>query len=249
MENKKNKYIRLGVNIDHVATIRNARGGLNPDPLRAAKIAVDAGADVITIHLREDRRHVNDQDVENLIQKMNVPINLEIACTDEMINFAYNQKPNSVCLVPEKREEKTTEGGLDVVKFQKKIAPAIGKLMERGIKVALFIEPEYSQIEAAASIGVPVVELHTGTYSNFQGNLMLNELKKIKNNSKEVVKLGMECHAGHGLTFDNVFEIAKIKDIVELNIGHFLIGEAIFIGIDNAIKEMKSIILSSRNLI
>ncbi len=247
MKKNKNNYIRLGVNIDHVATIRNARGGFHPDPFRAAKLAVNSGADIITVHLREDRRHVTDKDLKNLIDNIDVPINLEIACTDEMIDIAISQKPQSVCIVPEKREERTTEGGLDVVKFHEILVPAISKLKKNDIKVALFIEPEFSQIEAAFSVGVSVVEFHTGTYSNMTNDSKLNELIKINENAKKVVDMGMECHAGHGLTFENVFEIAKINEIVELNIGHFLVGEGIFVGLDNAIKEMKSILLSSRS--
>ncbi len=246
MKNEKKTTIRLGVNIDHVATIRNARGGIHPDPLTAAKLAVDSGADVITVHLREDRRHINEEDVKKLIQTINVPINLEIACADEMINFACEFKPNSVFIVPEKREERTTEGGLDVIKYREKLMPEVNRMQNLGIKVALFIEPKSSQIEAASSLGVSVIELHTGRYSLLANKPKLDELNLIKDAARQALGIGMECHAGHGLTFENVLEIAKIEEIVELNIGHFLVGEGIFVGLDKAIEHMKSIMVSSR---
>ena len=246
-KNSNNNNIRLGVNIDHVATIRNARGGIHPEPLKAAKLAVKSGADVITVHLREDRRHISDKDFKKLIQIINVPINLEIACTDEMVHFACKYKPNSVCIVPEKRQERTTEGGLDVIKYRDKLKPEISKMQDLGIKVALFIEPQYTQIEAASSLGVSVVELHTGRYSNLANESKKNdELTLIRDAAKHIVKTGMECHAGHGLTFENVVEIAKIDEIIELNIGHFLVGESIFVGLGEAVQSMKSIMVSTR---
>ncbi len=241
-----NTSIRLGVNIDHVATIRNARGGDHPNPFKAAEIAIKAGADVITVHLREDRRHIVDEDVQILINKIKKPINLEIAPTEEMINFACKYKPKSVCIVPENREEKTTEGGLDVFNLSEKLEPMTKKLISEGIKVSLFIEPDPYQIDAAYKLDVTVVELHTGKYSSKDKKVSLNSLNMIRSSAKKVFEMGMECHAGHGLTFNNVKKIAEINEIVELNIGHFLIGEGIFIGLSNAIKEMKSIILSSR---
>ena len=239
-------FIRLGVNIDHVATIRNARGGIHPDPVQAAIIAEKAGADGITAHLREDRRHISDKDIKNLMEKLKVPLNLEIAATIEMLNIALSHKPHAACIVPEKREEKTTEGGLDAVGGKELLKPYIQKLAGAGIRVSLFIEPDESQLEAALSLGAPVVELHTGAYCNAKGKDREFQLQRITNASIKAKKLGLECHAGHGLTFETVKPIAALKNIKELNIGHFLIGESIFNGLENSIKRMRSIIVESR---
>ena len=239
-------FIRLGVNIDHVATIRNARGGIHPDPVQAAIIAEKAGADGITAHLREDRRHISDKDIKNLMEKLKVPLNLEIAATIEMLNIALSHKPHAACIVPEKREEKTTEGGLDAVGGKELLKPYIQKLVGAGIRVSLFIEPDESQLEAALSLGAPVVELHTGAYCNADGKDREFQLQRITNASIKAKKLGLECHAGHGLTFETVKPIAALKNIKELNIGHFLIGESIFNGLENSIKRMRSIIVESR---
>ncbi|MEE2698865.1 MAG: pyridoxine 5'-phosphate synthase [Pseudomonadota bacterium] len=239
-------FLRLGVNIDHVATIRNARGGIHPDPVQAAIIAEKAGADGITAHLREDRRHISDKDIKNLMEQLKVPLNLEIAATIEMLNIALSHKPHAACIVPEKREEKTTEGGLDAVGGKELLKPYIQKLVGAGIRVSLFIEPDDSQLEAAISLGAPVVELHTGAYCNAEGKDREFQLQRITNASIKAKKLGLECHAGHGLTFETVKPIAALKNIKELNIGHFLIGESIFNGLENSIKRMRSIIVESR---
>ena len=239
-------FLRLGVNIDHVATIRNARGGIHPDPVQAAIIAEKAGADGITAHLREDRRHISDKDIKNLMEQLKVPLNLEIAATIEMLNIALSHKPHAACIVPEKREEKTTEGGLDAVGGKELLKPYIQKLVGAGIRVSLFIEPDDSQLEAALSLGAPVVELHTGAYCNAEGKDREFQLQRITNASIKAKKLGLECHAGHGLTFETVKPIAALKNIKELNIGHFLIGESIFNGLENSIKRMRSIIVESR---
>ena len=239
-------FLRLGVNIDHVATIRNARGGIHPDPVQAAIIAEKAGADGITAHLREDRRHISDKDIKNLMEQLKVPLNLEIAATIEMLNIALSHKPHAACIVPEKREEKTTEGGLDADGGKELLKPYIQKLVGAGIRVSLFIEPDESQLEAALSLGAPVVELHTGAYCNAKGKDREFQLQRITNASIKAKKLGLECHAGHGLTFETVKPIAALKNIKELNIGHFLIGESIFNGLENSIKRMRSIIVESR---
>jgi pyridoxine 5-phosphate synthase len=240
------KLLRLGVNIDHVATIRNARGGSHPDPVQAAKIAERAGADGITAHLREDRRHISDYDIDNLMALLEVPLNLEIAATKEMLNIALRHKPNAACLVPEKREERTTEGGLDVAKGIKKLTPYVNMLNDAGIRVSLFIEPDQNQLEAALSLGAPIVELHTGAYCNASVKDQEFQLQRILDAAKMAVKLGLECHAGHGLTFETVKPIAAIKDIKELNIGHFIIGEAIFNGLEKSIQRMSSLMEEAR---
>ena len=236
---KKHK-IRLGVNIDHVATIRNARGGIHPDPVLAAKLAKKAGADGITAHLREDRRHISDADIFRLKKEVKLPLNLEMAATEEMLQIALKAVPNAVCLVPEKRAELTTEGGLNVIQFEKVLEPIIIKLKKKKIRISLFIDPNLKQISAAKKIGADIVELHTGSYCQAVGKEKEQEFKKIKEAAKYAEEIGLECHAGHGLNFATAKKIAKIPQIVELNIGHFLIGEAIFNGLDAVIKKMRS---------
>jgi pyridoxine 5-phosphate synthase len=231
--------LRLGVNIDHVATIRNARGGEHPDPVKAALLAVKAGADGITAHLREDRRHIRDADIATLMAALTVPLNLEMAATDEMLDIALRYKPHAACIVPEKREERTTEGGLDAAGQLEALTPIIAKLNEAGIRVSLFIEADAAQIEAAIKLGAPVVEFHTGAYAHLTGEARATELRRIADAAALAAKNGIEPHAGHGLTFDNVAPIAAIPQIAELNIGHFLIGEAIFGGLECAIREMR----------
>ncbi len=238
--------LRLGINIDHVATIRNARGGGHPDPVHAAKLAETAGADGITAHLREDRRHISDADIDNLIKKLEVPLNLEMAATDEMLDIALRHKPHAACIVPEKRQERTTEGGLDAAGGRKKLAPYVEALGGAGIRVSLFIEPERAQLEAAVDLGTPVVELHTGAYCNAEGAEQDREFQRIKDAAEMAEKLGLECHAGHGLTFDTVGPVAAIPTIRELNIGHFLIGEAIFGGLESSIKRMRALMDKAR---
>ncbi|AGT07359.1 pyridoxine 5'-phosphate synthase [Paracoccus aminophilus] len=235
--------LRLGVNIDHVATVRNARGTPWPDPLRAAQIAEAAGADGITAHLREDRRHITDADIDNLVAHLRLPLNLEMAATAEMQAIALRHRPHAVCLVPEKREERTTEGGLDVAKDEARLADYIAPLREAGSRVSLFIGHEPRQIEAAARIGAAVVELHTGAYCDFdtEGRIAERdaELEGLKRGAELAHELGLEVHAGHGLTFDTVGPIAIMPQIKELNIGHFLISEALFTGLGEAIREMR----------
>jgi pyridoxine 5-phosphate synthase len=238
--------LRLGVNIDHVATIRNARGGAHPDPLRAAKVAVQAGADGITAHLREDRRHISDDDIRRLRDQIDLPLNLEMAATDEMIAIALEHLPHAACIVPEKRAERTTEGGLDVIGARERLARLVEQLDGAGIRVSLFIEPERAQLEAAREIGAPVVELHTGAYCEATGAKRNRELARIVEAARIAESIGLECHAGHGLSFDTVGPIAQIPTIVELNIGHFLIGEAIFGGLDSAIRRMRALMDKAR---
>jgi len=232
--------LRLGVNIDHVATIRNARGGLHPDPVRAALLATAAGADGITAHLREDRRHISDTDIKRLVQEIAVPLNLEMAATEEMLAIALSHRPHAACIVPEKRTEVTTEGGLDVVGGYESLAPFVDRLSDAGIRVSLFIDPERDQLEAAHRVGAPVVELHTGAYCEAVGPAVDKELSRLVKAAAVAEQLGLECHAGHGLTYDSVGPIAAIPTLVELNIGHFLMGEAIFTGLENAIKRMRA---------
>lgn len=235
--------LRLGVNIDHVATIRNARGTPWPDPLRAARIAEDAGASGITAHLREDRRHITDADIDALVAHLSVPLNFEMAATPEMQAIALRHKPHAVCLVPEKREERTTEGGLDVAGHQAMLADYIAPLREAGCRVSLFIGHDLAQIEAAARIGAAVVELHTGAYCDYHTEGRTSdrdaELAGLAHGARRAAGLGLEVHAGHGLTYDTVRPIAALPEIAELNIGHFLIGEAIFVGLDQAIARMR----------
>lgn len=241
---------RLGVNIDHVATIRNARGGPHPDPVRAAQMAAEAGADGITLHVREDRRHVREDDLARLSTSVTLPINLEMACTEEMLAIALAAHPNAVCLVPERREERTTEGGLDVAGQHNTVAPFVTRLRAAGIRVSLFIDPHPVQIAVAQALGAPVVELHTGSYCEavLQGDLLKaeHELHLIAEAAREGKDRGIEVHAGHGITFESVKPIAAIPEIMELNIGHFLIGEAIYTGLDAAVRRMKGLMRESR---
>ena len=240
--------LRLGMNIDHVATVRNARGSAYPDPIRAAKLAEEA--DGITAHLREDRRHITDDDIDRLVAALSVPLNFEMAATDEMQSIALHHKPHAVCIVPEKREERTTEGGLEVAREENKLAHFIAPLREAGCRVSIFIAADKRQIEAAHRIGAAVVELHTGAYCDFhaEGDFAARdeELKRLAEMAAFAADLGLEVHAGHGLTYDTVAPIAAMPQIVELNIGHFLIGEAIFRGIKPAIAEMRRLMDAAR---
>ena len=243
-------HIRLGVNIDHVATIRNARGGDHPDPMRAVRIVQEAGGDGITVHLREDRRHIRDSDRDAIMAGSTLPINLEMAATEEMLAIALRHKPHAACIVPEKREERTTEGGLDAAGLHNTLMPIVGRLSEAGIRVSLFIEPEARQIEAAMRLGAPVVELHTGRYAHLwldedQAGVE-KELKRIADAAALAAKNGIEPHAGHGLTFENVQPIAAIPQLAELNIGHYLIGEAIFDGLEASIRKMRQLMDEAR---
>lgn len=238
--------LRLGVNIDHVATIRNARGGAHPDPVAAAVVAAGAGADGITAHLREDRRHITDSDIARLMADIALPLNLEMAATDEMLAIALAHRPHAACIVPEKRAERTTEGGLDVAGQQAALAPVVAALRDAGIRVSLFIEPDPHQITAAMTLGAPVVELHTGRYANLDGAGRAAELRRLADAAALAAKNGIEVHAGHGLTFDTVIPVAAIPQIVELNIGHFLIGEAIFTGLATSVARMKALMAEAR---
>lgn len=240
------RALRLGVNIDHVATIRNARGGPDPDPVRAAKLAANAGADGITAHLREDRRHITDNDITRLASEIDLPLNLEMAATDEMLEIALRHKPHAACLVPEKREERTTEGGLDAVGGHNHLSHYVARLTRAGIRVSLFVEPDRAQVDAAVTLGAPVVELHVGRYAGLSGDDQRAELDRIASVAAYCDEIGLECHAGHGLTFDNVAHIAAIPQIFELNIGHFLIGEAIFGGLDSTVRRMRALMDKSR---
>jgi pyridoxine 5-phosphate synthase len=240
------KRLRLGVNIDHVATIRNARGGDHPDPVRAAHIAAGAGADGITAHLREDRRHITDNDIDRLMAEIDLPLNLEMAATGEMLAIALRHRPNAACIVPERREERTTEGGLDAAGQHNQLAYYVEKLGQAGIRVSLFIEPTERQVEAALRLGAPVVEFHTGRYAHAEGDERSSELKRIGDCAALAVKNGIEPHAGHGLTFDNVVPVAAIPQIAELNIGHFLVGEAIFTGLSESVRRMRELMDSAR---
>jgi len=244
----KPRYLRLGVNIDHVATIRNARGGAHPDPVRAALAAAAAGADGITAHLREDRRHMTDNDIVRLTEEIELPLNLEMAATDEMLEIALRHTPHAACIVPEKRQERTTEGGLEVAGAHNSLAPFVRELSGAGIRVSLFIEPDIFQVEAAHSLGASVVELHTGAYCEANKDDRACQFERIESAAAQAEELGLECHAGHGLTFDTVAPVAGIPTIVELNIGHFLIGEAIFGGLESSIKRMRSLMDKSRAL-
>ena len=238
--------LRLGVNIDHVATVRNARGVGYPDPVRAALIAAEAGADGITAHLREDRRHISDDDIARLSQSLTIPLNLEMAATDEMIEIALRHRPHAACIVPERREELTTEGGLDAAGMHNRLAPMMRELAAANIRVSLFIEPSPHQIEAAITLGAPVVELHTGHYCELEGEAREEELRRITDAAALAAKNGIEPHAGHGLTYDNVAPIAAIPQIAELNIGHFLIGEAIFVGLEESVRRMRAAMDAAR---
>ncbi|HEY2033099.1 MAG TPA: pyridoxine 5'-phosphate synthase [Rhizomicrobium sp.] len=242
--------LRLGVNIDHVATVRNARGGAYPDPMRAAKMAEETGADGITAHLREDRRHISDEDIEKLSRGLKIPLNFEMAATDEMVAIALRAKPHAACIVPEKREERTTEGGIDAVGQHNRLAPLVRRLSNANIRVSMFIEPDRAQLDASKSLGAPVVELHTGAYAEagFAGNKKeARLLEKVREAAAYGASIGLEVHAGHGLTYDNVKPIAAIPEIRELNIGHFLIGEAIFVGLEASIRKMRLLMDEARS--
>ena len=236
------RTLRLGINVDHVATVRNARGGAHPDPVRAAVAAIEAGADGITAHLREDRRHIRDRDVERLVAELRAPLNLEMAVTAEMVGIAKRLRPHAVCLVPERRAEVTTEGGLDVAGAGPALAAAIAELTAAGCRVSLFIDPEPRQLEAAAQRGAPVVELHTGSYCEAAAGPGRDaELGRLRQAATVASQLGLECHAGHGLAFDTARAVADIPEIAELNIGHFLVGEAIFCGLEQAVLRMRAV--------
>lgn len=239
-------YVKLGVNIDHVATLRNARGGHHPDPVRAAEAAIRAGADLVTVHLREDRRHIRDEDVRRLAQASMIPINLEVGATPEMVDIARSYRPHSVCFVPERREERTTEGGLDARGKREFLAAATSALQADGVSVTLFLEPDPTQLAAAKAIGVDSVEIHTGRYCEATGEERTGELTRIAEAAQRLVALGLGCHAGHGLTFDNVGPIAALREVAELNIGHFIIGEGVFSGLASVIGEMRARIAAAR---
>ncbi len=238
--------LRLGVNIDHVATIRNARGGEHPDPVRAAHAAAAAGADGITAHLREDRRHITDRDLDRLIAELDLPLNLEMAATEEMLGIALAHRPHAACIVPEKREERTTEGGLDAAGQFELLRPFVERLGGAGVRVSLFIEPDPRQIEAALRLGAPVFEFHTGRFAHVAGDEQVTELKRLSDAAALAAKNGVEPHAGHGLTFDNVAPVAAIPQLAELNIGHFLIGEAIFTGLEASVERMRALMDAAR---
>lgn len=236
-------HLRLGVNIDHVATVRNARGGALPDPVRAALVAIEAGADGITAHLREDRRHIRDEDMARLKREISKPLNFEMAATDEMVAIALHTRPHASCLVPEKRSERTTEGGLDVEGGHDRLKIIARELKRAGVRVSLFIEPSLTALDASKSIGAPVVELHTGAWcdaiAHGQFEKADHEFGRIRVAAARAAELGIECHAGHGLDYDTARTIAALPQIVELNIGHFLVGEAIFVGLPEAIRAMR----------
>ncbi|QDP19693.1 pyridoxine 5'-phosphate synthase [Sphingomonas xanthus] len=240
------RRLRLGVNIDHVATIRNARGGPHPDPVRAARLAAAAGADGITAHLREDRRHITDADIDRLMGQIDLPLNLEMAATEEMLSIALAHRPHAACIVPEKREERTTEGGLDAAGQFAALLPFVARLADAGVRVSLFIEPSEQQVEAALRLGAPVVEFHTGRYAHAEGGDQAAELRRIVDSAALAAKNGIEPHAGHGLTFDNVVPVAAIPQLAELNIGHFLVGEAIFTGLDASVRRMRALMDEAR---
>ncbi|GBQ98118.1 pyridoxine 5'-phosphate synthase [Acetobacter nitrogenifigens DSM 23921 = NBRC 105050] len=236
------KILRLGVNIDHVATLRNARGGSGPDPVAAAALAVAAGADGITAHLREDRRHIRDADLARLRAEIRAPLNMEMAATEEMVAIACDLRPHACCIVPERREEVTTEGGLDVSGQAASLAPSVATLRARGCRVSLFIDPDPRQVAAAAAVGAAVVELHTGAYAEGVDG----EITRLREAARQAASLGLEVHAGHGLSFGNVAPVAAIPEIAELNIGHFLIGQAVFDGLESVVREMRALMLAAR---
>lgn len=242
--------LRLGVNIDHVATIRNARGGDHPDPVRAAQIVSSVGGDGITAHLREDRRHIRDADLRRIQEATDLPLNLEMAATEEMLQIALRHAPHAACIVPEKREERTTEGGLDAAGLHNTLTPIVGKLHDAGIRVSLFIEADERQLDAALRLGVPVVEFHTGEYAHAHldgdSERMARELKRVADMAALAAKNGIEPHAGHGLTYENVQPIAAIPQLAELNIGHYLVGEAVFVGLEHAVRHMRELMDEAR---
>ena len=238
--------LRLGVNIDHVATIRNARGGDHPDPVRAAEIVAAVGGDGITAHLREDRRHIRDDDLARIQAATGLPLNLEMAATEEMLAIALRHKPHAACIVPEKREERTTEGGLDAAGQHNHLVSIVSRLLDAGIRVSLFIGPEVRQLEAAMRLQAPVVEFHTGEYAHATGEQRAVELRRISDMAALAARNGIEPHAGHGLTYDNVQPIAAIPQLAELNIGHYLIGEAVFVGLELAVRRMRELMDEAR---
>jgi len=241
--------LRLGVNVDHVATVRNARGGRHPDPVRAARLAIEAGADGITAHLREDRRHIRDEDIVRLREELDRPLNFEMATTPEMLAIALRIAPHAACLVPEKREERTTEGGLDVASAAEALRPFIRKLKDAGIRVSLFIEPDARAIETAASVGADIVELHTGTWAEAvaaAASSAGHELERLRQGARWASELGLEVHAGHGLDFDTSETLATIPEFVEFNTGHFLVGEAIFVGLADSVGRVKAAMAAGR---
>jgi pyridoxine 5-phosphate synthase len=235
--------VRLGVNVDHVATIRNARGGMHPDPFAAALVAVGAGADGITAHLREDRRHIRDADLERLAESPEIRLNMEMAAIEEMVAIALRLRPAACCLVPERRQEVTTEGGLDAAGQETALKPQVAALREAGIRVSLFLDPDPKQLDAAARIGAEVVELHTGSYAEGRQG----ELERLRAGAAMLGRLGLECHAGHGLTYANVMAVAALPEVAELNIGHFLIGQSVMDGLPGVVKRMKALILAARD--
>ena len=249
MTGSASSRLRLGVNIDHVATIRNARGGEHPDPVRAAEIVAAVGGDGITAHLREDRRHIRDDDLARIQAATDLPLNLEMAATDEMLAIALRHSPHAACIVPEKREERTTEGGLDAAGQHNHLAPIVSRLNDAGIRVSLFIEPDPRQIEAAMRLRAPVVEFHTGRYAHVEGEERAKELRRLADAAALAWKNGIEPHAGHGLTYDNVVPVAAIPQLAELNIGHYLIGEAIFTGLEDAVRRMRDLMDEARGAI
>lgn len=238
--------LRLGVNIDHVATVRQARGGSHPSPLRAAMMAAAAGADGITAHLREDRRHISDHDIESLRLELRIPLNLEMAATPEMKDIALKHLPHACCIVPENRQERTTEGGIDAVGQFDRLQPIVEELVDAGIRVSMFIEPDKRQLDASRKLGAPVVELHTGAYSEAKGAAQQALLQKCIDAAAYGASIGLEVHAGHGLSYENVQPIAAIPEIKELNIGHYLIGEAIFVGLESSIRRMRQLMDEAR---
>lgn len=240
------RRLRLGVNIDHVATIRNARGGDHPDPVRAAEIVARVGGDGITAHLREDRRHIRDEDLARIHAATDLPLNLEMAATEEMLAIALRHRPHAACIVPEKREERTTEGGLDAAGLHNQLAPVVSRLTDAGIRVSLFIEATERQLDAAIRLRAPVVEFHTGEYAHATGEDRARELKRIADMAALAAKNGIEPHAGHGLTYENVQPIAAIPQLAELNIGHYLVGEAVFVGLEQAVRTMRELMDDAR---
>jgi len=242
------EFLRLGVNVDHVATLRNVRGGIHPDPVEAAKLAVLAGADGITAHLREDRRHILDADMERIKDEVDAPLNFEMAATDEMVAIACDVMPHACCLVPEKRQELTTEGGLSVAGAHNSLGAHIQQLQDYGIRVSLFIDPVQREIEAARSLGADIIELHAGPYTEASGAKRAEELQRLVDGARLAEQLGLECHAGHGLNYETVSDVAAIASIVELNIGHFLVGEAIFVGLEQSIKKMRQLMDVGRGI-
>lgn len=240
------RHLRLGVNIDHVATVRNARGTVYPDPIAAALLAARAGADGITAHLREDRRHIRDDDIARLAEQLPIPLNFEMAATDEMVAIALEHRPHAACIVPEKREERTTEGGLDAAGQHNHLAPLIARLRDAGIRVSLFIEPDARQIEAAVRLGVPVVELHTGRYAELDGDAQAEELARLADAARLAAQARLEPHAGHGLTTTNVGPVAAIPELAELNIGHAIIADALFVGLEASVRTFRAAMDAAR---